>query len=202
MIELMATASLAATNPGLHPEFEDPDAVQHKLLTLARQAFSGAEWWPDHLDPMPSARLCLGMLYALKDRFPVALRNVLRAKLPSRRDIGPDWVIETMEVVRVLILVGNLPPEAPEFSNPAFPSKWGIQNLVFGYLFEICKHANVIFGRDALFPKALAGMYATMALLADPSPGTEAFAKEFDEAQRKVLAWAGIDPAHGLQLSN
>ena len=197
----MASAALAATNPGLHPEFEDPDAVQHKLLTLARQAFSGSEWWPDHLDPMPAARLCLGMLYTLKDRFPVALRNVLKAKLLSRRGIGPDWVIEAMEVVRVLILVGNLPPEAPEFSNPAFPSKWGIQNLVYGYLLEVCKHANVIFGGDTLFAKAIAAMYSTMALMADPSPGTVAFEKEFDDAQRKLLAWAGIDAAYGIQLS-
>ncbi len=85
MAKLMSSAVLAATYPGLHPAFEDRTRSSRSCSSYVAVLSPAAEWWPDHLDPMPSARLSLGMLYLGKDKLIIALRNMLKGKLLSRR---------------------------------------------------------------------------------------------------------------------
>ncbi len=202
MAELMSSAVLAVKNPGLYPTFEDPDAIHRKLLLLARRAFAGDEWFPDHMDPMPSTRLCLAELYLRREKLVVALRLILQGKLCSRRRTGPDFVNEMFDVLRALTMVGNLPATAAEYSNPAFPGKEQVQTVIYGYLLEMCKAAGKAFGGDAKYSMAIGDWFAHMASMAgDPQPGSKGFREKFEPAQGKLLAWAGIDEAKGIVLS-
>ncbi|KAK3318085.1 hypothetical protein B0H66DRAFT_477139 [Apodospora peruviana] len=198
MLDLMKSAVLASRYPGLHPTFEDLGGIETQLRTIARRAFP-ASHWPDHIEPLPSARLSLAALFLAQNKPIPALRNALRGKLMSRRRSGPEYVNELFDVVMVLVTVGSLPPDAPVFDDASFPAVGDIRTVSYGYFYEMCKEAGTVFGGDATYTMTICGMFAAMvAKKADAKPGSKEFEKEFEVAQVKLMNWASIPTAYGI----
>ncbi|KAK3389449.1 hypothetical protein B0H63DRAFT_492388 [Podospora didyma] len=203
MINLISSAVIAAKYPGLHKQFEDLDAVDTRLRTIMRRTFPISHW-PNHIEPLPLARLSVSILYRDQDKLAPALRSVLRGKLMSRRRDGPEFVNEMLDVIRVLIVTGSLPPDAPTFENKAFPRLQDIRTVACGYLYETCREAGKAFGDDTEYVRGIGEVLKTMVNVRLGGLGklaTKEFEKEFDEAQGKLMQWATVPSAYGIVLS-
>ncbi|SPQ24006.1 16ce20a4-d59a-4ef4-9f5d-28d34fe9a566 [Thermothielavioides terrestris] len=197
--DLLRSAVRASKHPGIYPDLDDLPTVETRLRTITATASP----WPDHLEPLPAARLSLALLYLDQGKPIPALRCALKGKfLSSRSRGGPEWVNEMMDVVKVLVVTGCLRPDEAAFEDKTFPELDDIRAVTYGYVYELCREASRAFGGDANYTKGICGMCtALMAKKAGPRPGTKEFREEFDAAQEKLLTWAGIEVAKGVVLS-
>ncbi|KAL2017321.1 hypothetical protein VTK56DRAFT_2294 [Thermocarpiscus australiensis] len=211
ILDLIKNAVTASRYPGVYKTFEDLPAVETQLRTMTSRAFHQSDSypnfspWPDHMDPLPLARLSLAMLYLAQDKPAHALRNALRGKLLSRRGRGggPGWVNEMMDVLTVLIAAGSLPPDAPAFEDKSFPSVEDIRAVAYGYAYEACREAGLAFGGDAEYTRGICDMFASMvAKKPGARPGSREFGVAFEVAQGKLMAWAGIPGGNEVVLSS
>ncbi|KAK4098124.1 hypothetical protein N658DRAFT_477635 [Parathielavia hyrcaniae] len=201
ILSLIRKAVHASKYPGIFPDHEDLATLETRLRTATSSAFPAGTPWPAHMEPLPSARLSLAII-ALKQGKPVpALRNVLKGMLLSNRKTNePEWVNEMMDVVDVLMTAGSLPPDAAAFEDKSFPAVGEIRIVTYGYLWAMSKAAISVFGGGALYAKGVCQLMA--AVLAKKksgaTPGTKEFYEaEYQPAQKKLLAWAGVPDGEG-----
>lgn len=201
IVTLIANALKADKFPGIYKQYEDLGNVETKLRTILCSTFKNAPW-PDSLEPLPSARISLALLYLNQGKLDPALRNGLRGILMNRRRNGPEWVNAMMGMVKALIAAGSLTPDKIE--DNTFPRPLYIQTVAYGYVYETCKEAGKVFGGDSEYTKAVCEMFAKMTAqkVTGEMPGTAGFEKEFEEAQGKLMAWAGIAEGWGVVLSS
>jgi len=199
IISTMKDFVLAAKYPGLHPEFEDLNTCEIRLRSQTNNAFDGYDW-PDHLEPLPASRMCLAALYLEQEKLAPALRLAFQGKLMSRTPIGPEWVNDMMDLLSILIVAGSIPPDSPVFQDKAFPTTDDTRVATYGYLYEVCKTAGNAFGGDSKYTAAIYEMFAGMVSKSYARPGSKEFAMEFEAAQKKMLAWAGVKEELGLRL--
>jgi len=200
ILDLMHSATLAARYPGLHPKFEDIGGIETQLRTITRSVFPES-FWPDHIEPLPSARLSVGALYRAKNKLAPALRSATRGKLMSRRRSGPEYVNEMLDVIFILMMIGNLPPDAPFFEDKSLPTILDLWNVTCGYFYETCKEAGRVFGGDSEYGKRICEMFAGLvAKKPDPKPGSKEFEKKFEAAQGKLMAWAAIPSSYAIMI--
>ena len=202
---LIKGAVRASNYPGIYPAFEDLPTVETKLRTIIAKALPRNNPWPDHMEPLPSARLSIALLYLRQDKPIRALRNALAGKLLSTRtDPGePEWVNETFDVVvTVLVAAGSVPPDAAALEDKKFPKLEDIRTMAYGYLFAACRGAEKAFGKDCRYTLEMKEMMDDMVKKKTDSvlPGTVKFASEFAAAQKRTLEWAGIPKEHGISI--
>lgn len=196
----MSTAVQAAKYPNLYPAFAKAGAVETQLRTITQRAFPESSW-PDHIEPLPSARLSIADIHLGKGKLGPALRSALRGKLMSRRRSGPEFVNEMMDVVYILLGLGNLPPDAAVFEDKALPHPADLCTVTCGYLYEACKEAGKAFGGDSQYTKGICDILAgVLARKPGDKPGSEGFAKEFETAQAALTDWAAIPVSYRLVL--
>jgi SET and MYND domain-containing protein len=202
---LLRSAMRAAKHPGIYPSYEDLPTIETNLRTIINNVFPSAPW-PEHLEPLPSARLVLANLYLDQSKPIPALRNALKGKFLSIRGragtgTGPEWINEMTDVTTVLVVAGSLPREAA-VEDKTFPSVDDIRTVTYGYLYATCREAGRVFGGLAAYTRGLCGMLTDM-LRTNPGVriGTREFRGLFEAAQRTVLAWAGVDGVDGVVLS-
>ncbi|KAK5652890.1 hypothetical protein OQA88_9556 [Cercophora sp. LCS_1] len=185
----------AIRSPGLNPHLEDLSVVETELRTVTST-------WPNHLDPLPSARLTLANLYLGQDKIPSALRLGLQGMLLARRERGPEWVNDMIELVSVLLVAGNLAYGKALAGVQGFPTLDDLRTVVYGYLYEVCKEAGRAFGGDSGYTMAIGDMFAKlMGEMGKVRPGMPEFKEDFDESQERVLMWAGLK-MKGLALTS
>jgi SET and MYND domain-containing protein len=194
IINLISSAVRVSKYPGVYPDYDNLATVETKIRTITAGAFSPDKPWPDHMEPLPSARLSLAMLYLEQGKPIPALRNVLKARLFSfRKDIGPEWVNEMVDVVTVCIVAGSLPPDAAALEDKTVPSLEDIRTVTYGYLLAACHGVLKAFGGESEYSKGIQEMMGVMvAKRPGVTPGTQEFATEFQPAQTRVLAWTGV----------
>jgi SET and MYND domain-containing protein len=180
--------------------------VETKLRTIMANALpaSSDKSWPEHMEPLPSARLSLAMI-ALKQGKPVpALRNVLRGKFLTTRQIdGPEWVNEMMDVVTVLMVGGSLPPDAAAFEDKSFPAVEDIRTVTYGYLWAMVRGAERAFGKGVGYVRVVRELMGAVLgkKKGGAAPGSREFwEREFEAAQGKVLGWAGVPVERGVKV--
>jgi hypothetical protein len=200
IITLMKNVVFAAHNPGVRPQFEDLPTVEAQLRTYISSAFAPLEW-PDHFAPLPMTRLYLAALYLEQVKLMPALRLALQGTLMSHCRSGPGWVNEMMDLMSILIVTGNIPPDSPLYQVDGFPPMGDTHAVTYGYLYEVCKEAGKVFGGDSAYTKAICDMFANLvSKKPDARPGSKEFAAEFEKGQKKVLAWAGVPEEFGVKL--
>lgn len=220
MLGLMRNAVLAAQHRGVSPALEDPASVETQLRTIAQRPFlphSNAETnthgdarWPAHLEPLPSARLALAALYLEQGKPVPALRNALRGALPSRRH-GPaappsggralEWANGMMDLVMVLLAAAGVAAPAGE-DGKGFPAVDDLRTVACGYLYEACRVAGEVFGGRARYTKGICELFGAMVdNMPGNRPGSREFKGEFEEAQKRVVRWAGVSEVEGVKLS-
>lgn len=194
IISLISSAVRASKYPGVYPNYDNLATVETKLRTIMAVAFPPDKPWPEHMEPLASARLSLAMLYLQQGKPIPALRNALKGRLFSvRRDIGPDWVNEMVDLVTVCIVAGSLPPDAAALEDKTVPSLEDIRTVTYGFLLAACHGALKAFGGESEYSKGIQEMMGVMvAKRPGVTPGTKEFAAEFEPAQARVLAWAGV----------
>jgi SET and MYND domain-containing protein len=201
---LVRKAIHASNYPGIYPDYEDMSTVETKLRTILANAFPADMPWPEHMEPLPSARLSLAMI-SLKQGKPVpALRNVLKGKFLTTRLVdGPEWVNEMMDVVTVLMVAGSLPPDAAAFEDKSFPAVENIRTVTYGYLWAMARGAERAFGKEAGYAKGARELMGAVLSKkkGGAAPGSREFYEgEFRAAQGKVLAWAGVPEEKGIEV--
>ncbi|KAK4445990.1 hypothetical protein QBC34DRAFT_305746 [Podospora aff. communis PSN243] len=200
LITLMKNAVWAANHPGMNAQFEDLATIEAQLRIHTSNVFTNSEW-PGHIAPLPMSRMYLAALYLDQEKLVPALRLALQGKLMSRCKSGPDWVNEMMDLMSVLIVAGNIPPDSPLYQAEGFPTMDDTHAVTYGYLHEVCKEAGTAFGGDSKYTKAICDMFAgLLAKKPDARPGSKEFAVEFEEGQKRVLAWAGVLEEFGITL--
>ncbi|KAK0621779.1 hypothetical protein B0T17DRAFT_462455, partial [Bombardia bombarda] len=200
ILSLLSSAVLAAKYPNMYPQFTDLNSVETQLRAITSTAFSHAQppqpqHWPDHLEPLPAARLSLATLYLNQDKPLPALRNALRGKLMSRRRQGPEWANEMLEVISILLLVGSTLPSdgGSGGGGGGGPDVQDIRAVAYGYLYEVARQVGSVFGSDCAYAAKCKDVFTTMAARkAEPRVGTKDFADEFDKAQEGLMRWAGV----------
>ncbi|KAK0620876.1 hypothetical protein B0T14DRAFT_481979 [Immersiella caudata] len=199
IITLMKNAVWAANHPGRNAQYEDLATVEAQLRTYTSNVFPSN--WPDHIAPLPMTRMYLAALYINEEKLVPALRLALQGKLMSRCKNGPDWVNEMMDLMSILIVTGNIPPDSPLHQAGGLPTMDDTHAVTYGYLCEVCKEAGTAFGGDSKYTKAICDMFAgLLAKKTDARPGSKEFGQEFEEGQKKVLAWAGVPEKFGIAL--
>ncbi|KAL2163927.1 hypothetical protein VTH06DRAFT_3139 [Thermothelomyces fergusii] len=209
MIETIAYAVRTSQSPGsCTPDIENLESVETKLRTITAAAFLRNEPYLEHVQPLPSIRRSLAMLYLEKGKPIQALRNALKGCLRKSDRVELRWVNDMIDPVYTALLVaGSLPPDAPAFKDKAFPSALELRVVTLGYILAVANEAVRVFGDDCEYAKGLLDMATTLgAQKPPPNPGTAEFAAEFVPAQRKLLAWAGLSEDHivtipGMQRS-
>lgn len=159
--------------------------------------------WPDFMDPLPAARMALGILYRQKGKYRQAAVNILKGQLVRRCRDGPEWVNDLFDTCIMLIQLGNLPPDSGvlKSNGKEMATIMDARTVAYGYLYVLFKAVSKVFGSETLYTKMVFDMFGSV-LTQKPGncPGSEEFAKEFEEAQAKLLAWAGIPTQYALDL--
>ncbi|KAK3290508.1 uncharacterized protein B0H64DRAFT_332077 [Chaetomium fimeti] len=201
IVRLIDAAVQAFKHPGVFPDYEDPSAVETLLRTVTTHAFPPGKLWPEHMEPLPSARLSLAKLYLGKGQPVPALRNGLKGKLLNTRKSGPEWVNEMMDIITILIVAGSLPPESPAFQDKKFPSATDLQNVTLGYFVAATHEAARMFGPEAEYAKGISHMTSVMGAQREPPlPGSKEFIEVFIPAQRRLLEWVGIPEENAIAI--
>ncbi|KAH6631325.1 hypothetical protein F5144DRAFT_592358 [Chaetomium tenue] len=201
IVQLIGAAVKAAKYPGVFPDYEDPAAIETRLRTITVNAFPPGKSWPEHMEPLPSARLSLAMLYLGKGQPVPALRNALKAQLLSSRRRGREWVNDMMDVITILIVAASLPPDSSAFMDKKFPPSSDIHNVTVGYFIAAADQASGVFGAEAEYAKGISHMTNVMAKQkGPPMPGSKEFIEAFVSAQRKLLEWAGIPEENAVVI--
>ncbi|KAM7198110.1 hypothetical protein V8F33_005168 [Rhypophila sp. PSN 637] len=200
ILDLMSSAVVAAKYPGLYPAFEDVGGVETQIRTITQGAFPSSSW-PDHIEPLPSARMSIADLHMGHGKLAPALRSALRGKLMSCRRCGPEFVNEMMDVIYILLAFGNLAVDDAVFEDKALPSPPGLCTVACGYLYETFQEAGKAFGGDAAYTKGICDILASvLAKKPGEKPGSEGFAKEFAIAQAGMTDWAAIPSSYRMIL--
>lgn len=119
----------------------------------------------------------------------------------SRRRSGPEFVIEMMGLVYVLLTIGTLPPDSAIFTDKSLPAAPSLCTATCGYLYEACKEAGKAFGGDSAYTKGICDIFAeVLAKKPGEKPGSEEFAKQFATAQAGLTDWAAIPTSYRLIL--
>ncbi len=202
---LIRGAVRASNYPGIYPSFEDLPTVETKLRTIISKVLPRDKTWPEHMEPLPSARLSIALMY-LKQNKPIrALRSALVGKLLSSRieQGGPEWANEMFDVVvTALVAAGSVPPDAAALEDKTFPKLEDIRTMAYGYLYAACRGAEKAFGKDCKYTLEMKDMMDDMVKKKPDSilPGTVKFGKEFAAAQKRTLEWAGVPTDHAVSL--
>lgn len=200
MITLMRNAVHAAKNPNTMPQFEDLTAVGTQVRTYAKNAFAPTEW-PEYIMPLPTARMYLATLCINAEKLAPALRLALQGKLISRCRSGPDWVNEMMDLISILIVAGNIPPDSPLYKDKGFPTMEETHAVTYGYFYEVCNEAEKVFGHESKYTELLGETFSKLVeRKPGAKPGSKEFVAEFEEGQKKMLAWAGVPEEFALTL--
>ena len=199
--DLIGKANSAPRDPSLRSPHQDAELLEGGLRTLAHGVFPGG-CWPDHIEPLPSARMALASLYKYQDGYVgAALRNALKGALMSPRRSGPNWANDLYELCLILTAAGST--DTIFADNVMFPSPKELTRLTAGFWAELAREANMIFGDDCQFAREISKLYSLiLEAVSDPKPGAKEFSEEFDKAQARLLAWAGIDSSFGIGLEN
>jgi SET and MYND domain-containing protein len=202
IINLMSSAVRASTYPGVYHSLDDLSTAETRLRAIVADVFPPNKRWPEYMEPLPSARQSLSMMYSGQGKAVPALRNALQGTLlTTRKHHRPEWVNEMLHVVTTLIMVGSLPPNAPVFQDETFPTVDEIRSVTYGYLFVLYDTARKVFGTEVEYSKAINEMAAGMIFkMQGPQPGSDQFADAFEPAQRKMLAWAEVPEEKGLKV--
>ncbi len=191
---LISSAVRAAKYPGVYPNLDDLAAVETRLRTII--ASPGVSW-PETMEPLPSARLSLAMLYLGQGKPVPALRHAMKGRfVNSRQNLDAEWANDMLDLVTVLLVAGSMAPDSPAFGDKSFPSLEDIRAVTYGNLVGLCQGANKVFGGESEYAKGLQNMLGVM-LAKNPGPklGTEEFAKAFTPANTRLLEWAGLPVA-------
>ena len=191
VLTLIGSAVRAAKYPGAYPDLDNLATVETRLRTIT----AGVSW-PETMEPLPSARISLAMLYLGQGKPVPALRNAIKGRFitsTARQDLDAEWVNEMLDLVTVLIVAGSMAPDSPAFEDKTFPSLDDIRAVTFGNLVALCQGATSVFGGNSEYAKAMQNMLGVM-LAKKPGAkmGTQEFADEFTPANLRVLVWAGI----------
>lgn len=203
IVHLISGAVRASKYPGVYPSLDDLSMVETRVRTITAGVFPPDKRWPEYMEPLPSARQSLSMMYLEQGKPFAALRNALQgALLTTRKHHRPEWVNEMFNVVAALLTAGTVPPDAPAFKDEATPTAEEIRCVAFGYVFVLYDTADKVFGQEVEYVKSIKKMAS--GILSNKSgtePGTDEFAKHFEPAQRKVLAWAKVPEEKGLKIA-
>lgn len=200
MIRKVNEAMLAAHNRGTRKQYEDPEKMANDINSLACATFSKNIEWPDHLHPMAKTHSTIAWLYEKKDLLLPAVRHALTATLLGGYRSGPDFVNLLCDLTQFLGRIAAEAPDAPVFQVADFPVLWHIQTVVRGYGLVLVKTASRVYGGQTGFTLDVCDWFAMMNEGAHPMPGTPEFGPAFEEAQKKLLAWAEMEEGLGIVL--
>ncbi|AEO58286.1 hypothetical protein MYCTH_33039, partial [Thermothelomyces thermophilus ATCC 42464] len=203
IMQIMAYTVQASQYPGSYPpDLQNLESVETKLRTITAAAVLRNEPYLEHVQPLPSVRRSLAMLYLEKGKPLPALRNALKGCLRKTDKGEPRWVNDMIDPVYTALLVaGSLPPDAPAFKDKAFPSALELRIVTLGFIIAVANEAVKVFGDDCEYATGIMDMATTMgAQKPPPNPGTAEFVAEFVPAQRKLLAWAGVSEEHAVSI--
>lgn len=176
---------------------------QTKLLDIEEKVYQGGNW-PDHIEPMPTALRDLGEMY-LNLKYVVGLEFVLKGTFYSRTQDGPRWVLDLMKLVMYMIQLSQEREDMLNWIGAASPQVLGDRPTLFdtarGYVIHVCLSGKFTFGLDTKYVQALYHWAGNLIEKpGDPSIDTEAFQERFRSSQDKLLTWAKMKTARGLEL--
>ena len=196
----MIGAIEAAKRSGSRGSAGDVDKVETSLHSITSRAFSGNPW-PDHIDPLPTTRMAIALLYLHSGNHPAALRKALRGAFGRRYREGPEWVNVQCELVILLLGVTGGAEAKEGFDNAMFPTPAEMQRVILGLALRLSQDAEGVFGLESKYAIAITEMYSTLASSSSGAKlGTKEFVEEFDRAQAKLFAWAGMEEIHGIDF--
>lgn len=200
IVEVVVGAIEAAKRGAPCGNSGDVDKVETSLYSITSRAFSGNPW-PDHIDPLPTTRMAIALLYLHSGNHPAALRKALRGAFARRYREGPEWVNVQCELVILLLGLTGGAEVKEGFDNAMFPTPAEMQRVILGFALRLSQDAGEVFGIESKYAPAISGMYSALATTSfGAKPGTKKFAEDFDKAQAKLFAWASMEEIHGIDF--
>jgi len=177
------------------------DTYSETISSTKNRAYPPSGSWPDHVDPLPLARITLAGMCKTQGRFVAALRNALKGCLLSGHRRGPVWVVDLLELARIFVRLGQEPSDSSVFDGKMLPERRYIRIATVGYMQELCVASSRTFGRDTAFTMAISKWTAVFRNMPDqPPPEHPEFRNRFENAQLRCLEWAGIETTKGISL--
>lgn len=177
------------------------DSFETEAENIAKKAFPSGDW-PHDLGPWPSLRIQLARMLKVRGRFVEALMQGVRGVLSLEQRTGDVWTRHLFDLLQIISKVLTLPKQDTSYGEAGFPAESQLWDILYGYLQEVARSANKMFGADARYTKAIQDWYSHWVRFDNTrKPGTRAFAQRFKRAQSRLLLWAGIDENRGVVLT-
>jgi hypothetical protein len=176
------------------------DDFETKLQNIAKDVFPD-KTWPANLEPLPTARIQLSTILRTQSRFLDALKQGTKGCLLSEQRIGYTWVRNLFDFVQVFSQIAAPPDCLTANQDSGCLTEDQLWDLLHGYLYVLLNSATATFGSETAYTRAIHAWYsASLQSAGGPSPGSRAFSKRFEKAQKTLLMWAGVEEQFEIAL--
>ena len=174
------------------------DDFETKLQNVAKDVFPD-KTWAANLEPLPTTRMQLSTILRTQSHFLDALKQGTKGCLLSEQRVGYTWVRTLFDFVQVFSQIAASPECLT--ADAGCPTENQLWDLLHGYLYVLLNSATTTFGSETAYTRAIHAWYsASLESAGGPSPGSRAFSKRFEKAQKRLLMWAGVEEQFEIAL--
>lgn len=150
---------------------------------------------PPGFFPVPQLLGIISQAFLQRNEHQKALKFSLKSCLSFQRRLGPEWVHTLFATTQMLVRAIVVEQAQP---RSIFPTGMGIWDIFHGYLSEVNSEAQLVYGRDTLYAKAIANWFEGALASSNPRIGSAKHVQNFASGQRKLLQWIEIPETMGI----
>ncbi|KAF2023769.1 SET domain-containing protein [Setomelanomma holmii] len=174
------------------------DIFESKAPAITTAAFPDGHW-PEDLAPWPSSRNSLASIHQAHGRRLEALKDALKGQLLLEHRAGDNWVLHLYNLVQHF---SHLLMHETICRDTGFSTEAQMWIVMYGYLHELRTCARKTFGKETGYAEAIQSWYDDCVKDGGaPEPITRAFVRRFNQAQAKLLIWAGVEEKRAIALT-
>lgn len=173
-------------------------SFESRALAITTVAFPNGHW-PRNLAPWPSSRISFASIHLAHGQRLEALKYALNGQLLLDYRSGPKWVHHLYDLVQHF---SGLLMEQTTCRDTGFPTEPQVRDVMYSYLHELKISARKTFGEETGYAQAIASWYNDCVKEGSaPELITRDFIRQFEEAQGKLLIWAGVELERAIALT-
>jgi len=177
---------------------EEPSLQLEDIVAYARDQSS--DLYPDgdvppDFFPVPQLLGIIGQAYLQRNEHQKALKYSLKSCLSFQRRLGPEWVHTLFATTQMLVRAIVVEQAQP---RSIFPAGMEIWDIFHGYLSEVNSEAQLVYGRDTLYAKAIADWFEGALASSNPRIGSVKHVQNFASGQQMLLQWIEIPETMGI----
>ncbi|KAF2023778.1 SET domain-containing protein [Setomelanomma holmii] len=174
------------------------DIFESQASTITTAAFPDGQW-PEDLAPWPSSRIRLASIHQAHGRRIEALKYALKGQLLLEHRSGDRWTRRLFSLVQYF---RDFLMHQTICRDTDFPTEAQMKDVMYGYLHVLKTYAGKTFGEKTRYAQSILWYYDDYVNGGSaPERINRAFARRFNQAQAKLLVWAGVEQNRAIALT-